>query len=131
MSVLLHRFMTKKYGSSGCVAAVARVRRFRPEKFFYVMQGELVARLKVESNTHTVRPTVEYSDQPPIRAFSNRVTRCPPHTNDNAKQLTISSTDLTTNKSTQAVGGWETLEIIVTGFASEASICKSVKVQKP
>ena len=43
----------------------------------------------------------------------------------------LSSTDLTTNKSTHAVGGWETLEIIVTGFASEASICKSVRVQKP
>ena len=43
----------------------------------------------------------------------------------------LSSTDLTTNKSTQAVGGWETLDIIVTGFAREASICKSVKVQKP
>ena len=41
---------------------------------------ELVARLKVERKlrelscvsivTHTVRPTVEYSDQPPIRAHS-------------------------------------------------------------
>ena len=46
-------------------------------------------------------------------------------------KMEISSSAPKGDMGAQWVAPEQTLEIIVTGFASEASICKSVKVQKP
>ena len=63
-------------------------------------------------------PAAEYSDQPPIRAFSNRVTRCPP--------LWQSICYPPVRSNINAVGGRETF-MILRGFAEKAIIAKMCK----